>query len=125
VSSDGDDGDDGDIHDGEFGPIDEVVHGPVRLRVLAYLSTAGTTGFPELRRRLGATDGNLTVHLRRLAEAGYVTVDKRGTGRASTTRVTLTAAGRAAFLAYLDTMTRLANRIRAAGPDRPAGRNRR
>ncbi len=97
---------------GELGPIDDVVHGPVRLRALAYLSTAGTAAFPELRRRLGTTDGNLTSHLRRLADAGYVTVDKRGTGRASTARVTLTAAGRDAFLAYLDTMTRLANRIR-------------
>jgi DNA-binding MarR family transcriptional regulator len=96
----------------ELGPIDELVHAPVRLRALAFLSTAGTTSFPELRRRLGTTDGNLTVHLRRLADAGYVTVDKTGTGRASTTRVTLTAAGRDAFLGYLDTMTRLADRIR-------------
>ena len=101
--------------DSELGPLDEVVHSPVRLRVLAYLSTAGRTGFPELRRRLDTTDGNLAGHLRRLADAGYVTVDKRGTGRASITRVTLTTAGRDAFLAYLDTMTRLANRIRGEG----------
>ena len=99
----------------ELGPLDEVVHSPVRLRALAYLSTAGGTGFPELRRRLDTTDGNLAKHLRKLADAGYVTVDKRGTGRASTTRVTLTATGRDAFLAYLDTMTRLANRIRGEG----------
>jgi DNA-binding MarR family transcriptional regulator len=92
--------------------IDEVVHGPVRLGALAYLSTAGTTGFPELKRQLGTTDGNLTTHLRKLASAGYITIDKHGTGRASITRVTLTPTGRQAFLAYLDTMTRLARHVR-------------
>jgi DNA-binding MarR family transcriptional regulator len=87
--------------------IDEIVHGPMRLGALAYLSTAGTVGFPELRRRLGTSDGNLATHLRKLAAVGYVAIDKQGTGRASVTRVTLTDTGRRAFLAYLDTMTRL------------------
>lgn len=96
----------------DIAQIDEVVHGTVRLGALAYLSTAGTTGFPELKRRLGTTDGNLTTHLRKLADAGYVTIDKHGSGRASVTRVTITPAGRQAFLAYLDTMTRLARHVR-------------
>ena len=92
--------------------LDEVVHGSVRLGVLAYLSTAGTIGFPELKRQLRTTDGNLTTHLRKLADAGYVTIDKHGAGRASLTRITLTPSGRQAFLTYLDTMTRLARQIR-------------
>jgi DNA-binding MarR family transcriptional regulator len=96
----------------DFTQIDDVVHGPVRLGALAYLSTAGTAGFPELKRQLGTTDGNLTIHLRKLADAGYVVIDKQGTGRASITRVTLTPNGRQAFLTYLDTMTRLARHIR-------------
>jgi hypothetical protein len=67
------------------GHVSEVgSRGPVRPRALAYLSTADTAAFPELRRRLGTTDGDLT------------SFDKRGTGRTSTTRVTLTAAGRGA-----------------------------
>jgi DNA-binding MarR family transcriptional regulator len=91
--------------------LNEIVHGPVRLGVLAYLSTAGTAGFPELKRRLHTTDGNLTTHLRKLNDAGYVSIDKQGSGRASLTRVTLTSSGRQAFLAYLDTMTRLARQV--------------
>lgn len=91
--------------------LDEIVHGPVRLGVLAYLSTAGAAAFPELKRQLHTTDGNLTTHLRKLSDAGYVSVDRQGSGRASITRVTLTAAGRQAFLAYLDTMTRLARQV--------------
>ena len=94
--------------------IDEVVHGPVRLGTLAYLSTAGSVEFQELKRRLATTDGNLATHLRRLDNAGYIAIDKQGTGRGSVTRITLTPAGRRAFLAYLDTMTNLANEIRNA-----------
>jgi DNA-binding MarR family transcriptional regulator len=78
--------------------IDEVVHGPVRLGTLAYLSTAGTVEFQELKRRLGTTDGNLAAHLRKLERAGYVAIDKEGAGRASITRVSLTPAGRRAVL---------------------------
>lgn len=86
--------------------IDEVVHGPARLGTLAYLSTAGTVEFRELRRRLGLTDGNLAAHLRKLESAGYVKLDKRGAGRGSVTRVSLTVEGRRAFLDYLDRMQR-------------------
>jgi DNA-binding MarR family transcriptional regulator len=92
--------------------IDDVVHGPVRLGTLAYLSTARTVEFRELNRRLGTTDGNLAAHLRKLETAGYVTIGKEGAGRGSVTRIAITAAGRQAFLAYLDTMTRLADEIR-------------
>lgn len=93
----------------DIAQLDKVVHGPVRLGVLAYLSTAGTAGFPELRRRLNTTDGNFTTHLRKLADAGYVSIHRQGSGRASHTSVTLTSTGRQAFLTYLDTMTRLAH----------------
>jgi DNA-binding MarR family transcriptional regulator len=111
--------------------IDELVHGPVRLGTLAYLSTAGTVEFQELKRRLATTDGNLASHLRKLEQAGYIGIAKEGAGRASVTRVAITPAGRRAFLAYLDTMTRLADEVRAqrsrrrsvtagrAGPPRP------
>lgn len=96
----------------DIAQLDEIVHGSVRLGTLAYLSTAGTVGFPELKRQLHTTDGNLTTHLRKLADAGYVSIDKHGAGRASLTRITLTPSGQQAFLAYLDTMTRLARQIR-------------
>ena len=89
--------------------IDEVIHGRLRLGVMAYLSTAERADFNALKARLSATDGNLSVHLRKLEDAGYVAIDKRFVGRKPLTTVTLTEAGRAAFIAYLDAMARLVN----------------
>lgn len=87
--------------------IDEVIHGRVRLGVMAYLSSAETAEFNELKGRLQVTDGNLSVHLRKLEEAGYVAIDKSFVGRKPLTRVSLTDAGRAAFVKYLEAMSRL------------------
>jgi DNA-binding MarR family transcriptional regulator len=89
--------------------IDEVIHGRVRLGVMAYLSTAEAADFNEIKRRLQTTDGNLSVHLRKLEDAGYVSVDKSFVGRKPLTRIGITAEGRAAFVGYLDAMTRLVN----------------
>jgi DNA-binding MarR family transcriptional regulator len=89
--------------------LDEVIHGRLRLGVMAYLSTAESADFNALKARLSATDGNLSVHLRKLEDAGYVAIDKRFVGRKPLTTVTLTEAGRAAFIDYLDAMARLVN----------------
>jgi DNA-binding MarR family transcriptional regulator len=87
--------------------IDEVIHGRLRLGVMAYLSGAGTAEFNELKARLQASDGNLSVHLRKLEEAGYVAIDKSFQGRKPLTRVRLLPQGRKAFLDYLDAIGRL------------------
>jgi DNA-binding HxlR family transcriptional regulator len=87
--------------------IDEVIHGRIRLGVMAYLSTVGTAEFNELKAKLQATDGNLSVHLRKLEDAGYVTVDKSFVGRKPRTAVSLSEDGRAAFVRYLDAMQKL------------------
>ena len=87
--------------------IDEVIHGRLRLGVMAYLSGAQSADFTELKTRLQATDGNLSVHLRKLEEAGYVSIDKSFSGRKPLTRISLTEAGRTAFVAYLDAIGRL------------------
>jgi DNA-binding MarR family transcriptional regulator len=81
--------------------IDEVIHGRLRLGVMSYLSGAGSADFNELKARLQATDGNLSVHLRKLEDAGYVAIEKSFVGRKPLTRVSLTEAGRAAFARYL------------------------
>jgi len=89
--------------------IDEVIHGRLRLGIMAFLSSAGQADFTALKTRLQATDGNLSVHLRKLEEAGYVAIDKAFVGKKPQTTVTLTKAGRTAFIAYLDAMARLVN----------------
>lgn len=95
------------MDDFDIGAIDEVIHGRLRLGVMAYLASGGSADFNELKSRLQATDGNLSVHLRKLEEAGYVAIDKSFMGRKPLTRVSLTDAGRAAFIRYLDAMAKL------------------
>jgi len=93
--------------DFDINRIDEVIHGRVRLGIMAYLSSAGSAEFGELKARLQTTDGNLSVHLRKLEEAGFVEVTKRFVGRKPLTEAQLTEPGRAAFTAYLDAMVSL------------------
>jgi DNA-binding MarR family transcriptional regulator len=91
----------------DIADIDDVIHGRLRLGIMAYLSGAGSADFTELKRRLDASDGNLSVHLRKLEEAGYVAVEKSFKNRKPRTHVTLTDAGRDAFVAYLDAIEKL------------------
>jgi DNA-binding MarR family transcriptional regulator len=56
--------------------IDEVIHGRVRLGVMAYLTAAEAAEFNELKAKIGATDGTLSVHVRKLEEAGYIAIEK-------------------------------------------------
>ena len=74
--------------------IDDVIHGRIRLGVVAYLSAVDSALFGELRDKVGATDGNLSTHLRKLEEAGYVRAEKSFVKRRPQTRLSLTAAGR-------------------------------
>lgn len=87
--------------------LDEVIHGRVRLGVMAFLSSAQASDFVTLKTRLQLTDGNLSVHLKKLEEAGYITVSKAFVAKKPQTSVHITEAGRAAFSAYLDTIGKL------------------
>jgi len=93
--------------DFDISRIDEVIHGRIRLGIMAYLSGAETADFNTLKTRLQTTDGNLSVHLRKLEEAGFVAVTKSFIGRKPLTQASLTEDGRAAFVAYLDAMAGL------------------
>jgi DNA-binding MarR family transcriptional regulator len=94
--------------------IDDVIHGRIRLGTVAYLSTVQSALFPELRDKMGTTDGNLSTHLRKLEDAGYVSVEKSFANRKPRTRVALTATGRKAWLDWLERMRGLAA---AANPE--------
>jgi DNA-binding MarR family transcriptional regulator len=84
--------------------IDDVIHGRLRLGVMAYLSAASPAIFGELRDKVGATDGNLSTHLKKLEEAGYVTQEKRFVGKKPQTRVFLTDKGRQAWILWIQRM---------------------
>jgi len=89
--------------------IDDVIHGRIRLGVVAYLSAVDSALFAELRDKVGATDGNLSAHLRKLEDAGYVRADKSFVNRKPQTRLVLTPAGRKAWQAWLDRIEGLRN----------------
>jgi DNA-binding MarR family transcriptional regulator len=91
----------------DIGKIDDVIHGRLRLGVMAYLADAEVADFTELKTVLGATQGNLSIHLRKLEDAGYVKIEKSFFARKPLTRVRLTAAGRKAFAAYLSAIAKL------------------
>ena len=93
--------------DFDISRIDDVIHGRIRLGIMAYLSGADTADFNTLKTRLQTTDGNLSVHLRKLEEAGFVAVTKSFIGRRPLTQASLTEDGRAAFVAYLDAVAGL------------------
>ncbi|MEM1105345.1 MAG: transcriptional regulator [Pseudomonadota bacterium] len=84
--------------------IDDVIHGRLRLGVMAYLSASSPAIFGELKQKVGATDGNLSTHLRKLEEAGYVRQEKRFVGKRPQTRVFITDAGRLAWKTWIDRM---------------------
>lgn len=87
--------------------VDEIVHGRVRLGVMAYLSAQGHADFTELRDALETPEGPLSVHLRKLEDAGYVAIKKGFVSRRPRTRVSLTKEGRNAYEAYLDSLKAL------------------
>ncbi len=84
--------------------IDDVIHGRLRLGVMAYLSAVSPAVFGELRDKVGATDGNLSTHLKKLEEAGYVRQEKRFVGKKPQTRVFLTEKGRKAWIVWIQRM---------------------
>jgi DNA-binding MarR family transcriptional regulator len=84
-----------------FVPLDPVIHSPVRLAVVAVLASAARAEFTFLKKAAETTDGNLSAHLAKLEEAGYIAVEKSFRGRKPVTTCVLTGKGRAAFEAYL------------------------
>ena len=89
--------------------IDEVIHGRLRLGIMAYLSAVNPASFPELLDNSGASNGNLSSHLSMLEAAGYVTQEKGYADKKPQTLVHLTESGRDAWIDYLGTMQSLLN----------------
>ena len=93
-------------------PLDPLIHVPARLRILvtlAALNAGDTLEFTRLQDMLGLTPGNLITHLRKLDEAGYISMEKIGVGVWSRTLVALTNRGRAALDAYTEALRGLLN----------------
>jgi len=92
--------------------LDRVIHERMRLGIVSALAANDTLSFTELKDLLKTTDGNLSVHARKLEEAQYVACNKSFEGRVPHTRYRLTAQGRRAFEAYLNHMEALIQAMR-------------
>jgi DNA-binding MarR family transcriptional regulator len=80
--------------------LDDIIHQPLRLKIMAALNALPATGgleFSRLKKLTSATDGNLGAHIETLTKAGYVSVEKAFVGKKPQTTVTATATGRSAF----------------------------
>jgi len=87
--------------------LDRLIHEPVRLGIVSALAVNDTMSFNELKELLKTTDGNLSVHARKLEEGQYVSCEKYFEGRVPKTEYRLTLSGRRALETYLDHMEAL------------------
>ncbi len=92
--------------------FDRLIHERVRLGIVSALAVHDALSFNDLKAALEITDGNLSVHARKLEEAGYIACTKSFEGRMPRTEYRLTDAGRAALRRYLDHMEALIHRVR-------------
>jgi len=101
-----------------FAPdLDRLIHERMRLGIVSALAVNQSISFNDLKRLLGTTDGNLSVHTRKLEEAGYISCDKYFEGRLPKTDYRLTPTGRRALERYLDHMEALIRATRDRGRD--------
>ena len=92
--------------------LDRLIHERLRLGILSALAAGESLTFKELKHHLKASDGNLSVHARRLEEGGYIQCLKSFEGRLPKTEYRLTADGRRALERYLDHMEALIRAMR-------------
>lgn len=87
--------------------INDVIHGRVRLAIMSFLASSGSgslenaVNFTHLKKSINVSDGNLSTHMRKLEEAGYLRVTKQFKDKRPQTLCQLTESGRSAFTAYL------------------------
>lgn len=97
---------------GRAAQLDRVIHDRIRLGILSALAVNDTLGFGDLKSLLDTTDGNLSVHARKLEEADYIACSKFFQGRVPRTEFRLTPKGRKALERYLNHMESLIRMVR-------------
>ncbi len=94
--------------------LDKVIHERLRLGIISALAANEKLSFTELKNLLATSDGNISVHARKLEDAGYVTQEKSFKGRMPLTEFKITKEGRAALTRYLDHMEALIKAMKGA-----------
>ncbi|HYE33098.1 MAG TPA: transcriptional regulator [Methylomirabilota bacterium] len=90
-----------------FLQLDRTIHEKGRLAIMSLLAASDALSFTELRETLSMTDGNLSMHIKTLQDAGYLAVTKSVQNRRPLTTCALTAAGRKAFQTYIDLLEKI------------------
>jgi DNA-binding MarR family transcriptional regulator len=91
--------------------LDRAVHAPARLMILAFLSVVDSADFTFLLNQTGLTRGNLSSHLQKLEEVGYISVQKEFVDRIPRTLIRLTDGGREAIQTYRETMRQVVDEL--------------
>ncbi|HAY84094.1 MAG TPA: transcriptional regulator [Chloroflexi bacterium] len=91
--------------------IDKLIHEPARLQIMAYLYVVESADFTFLMRQTGLTWGNLSSHMSKLEEAGYIQVVKEFKAKRPNTMLKLTSSGRAAFKQYRQQMLQVLDQL--------------
>lgn len=99
----------------DFNGLDSAVHGPIRLGILTSLHIDGPLDFTTLKKRLGAHDGSLNLHLGKLEESGYIAGKNTSPGRRPKTVYRITPGGRKALSGYLYAMRQVIDAVEGAG----------
>lgn len=94
--------------------LDGVIHERMRLAIVHALASRPSLTFGELKQLLAMTDGNLSLHAKRLEEVGYIHSRKTSLGRVSRTEFSLAPAGRRALLRYLEQLDAIVSALRAS-----------
>ena len=101
-----------------FENLDRVIHERGRLAIMSLLAAVETLSFTEMKEQLKMTDGNVSVHMRTLEEAGYVSVSKTFVNRKPRTEYALTAEGRDAFNDYIRNLEEIVRQSQPAARPR-------
>ncbi|MBN8704936.1 MAG: transcriptional regulator [Bacteroidetes bacterium] len=93
--------------DFDYQKLDDIIHSRIRLAIMSVLVTITEADFNFLKKQVNATDGNLSVSLKKLEDAGYLTVTKSFIDRKPSSKYQLTEEGRTAFKVYIDQLEKL------------------
>jgi DNA-binding MarR family transcriptional regulator len=93
--------------DFDYQQLDEIIHSRIRLAIMSVLTSVEEAEFTFIREKINTTDGNLSVHLKKLEDAGYLQVKKRFVDRKPLSSYSLTATGKKAFVLYIERLEKL------------------
>ena len=98
------------MNDFDYQQLDDIIHSRIRLAIMALLISVEEAEFVFIKDKVNATDGNLSVHLKKLEDADYISVNKEFVDRKPRTMYSLTKTGKKAFELYIERMEKFLNK---------------